>query len=401
MKSLNRMLGLSLALLMILTVCPALRPAAEDQPPVHLYIYDGEPGNSNLIETREVAYGEAGGAVEDPIPPQEGLYFYAWVYPVNGGEEYCVYDPEAPLTEDLCLGAWFDWIEFCVNVYIYDQETVDEWYWIWYGDPGIELTEPSRQGYEFTGWYTDPDLTKPYDPAAPILEETTIYAGWAELLPFVITEQPREVVTIDESVSLTVTASGGRAPYRYGWEFSTDGENWTICGAEWSADPAIDLPSGDGRRYRCFVQDAAGEYIVSDEITITRVAPVHLTLLDGGAGEPLVLPLLPGAPGGVLTAPVREGLVFGGWYYDPDFHLPYDPAAPVLNDLSVYAKWIVRDDSADLNGDDTSSILDVTALLRYLSTGDPQVVVLERVDVNGDGTCSILDVTALLSYLGG
>lgn len=106
-------------------------------------------------------------------------------------------------------------------------------------------------------------------------------------------------------------------------------------------------------------------------------------------------------PGGALAAPEKTGFTFGGWYYDIDCTEAYDPAAPVLNDLSVYAKWIVRDDSADLNGDDTSSILDVTALLRYLSTGDPQVVVLERVDVNGDGICSILDVTTLLNILAG
>ena len=53
----------------------------------------------------------------------------------------------------------------------------------------------------------------------------------------------------------------------------------------------------------------------------------------------------------------------------------------------------------DLNGDGVESILDVTALLRYLSTHDPQFAIVEKVDVNGDDTDSILDVTALLKAL--
>ncbi len=40
-----------------------------------------------------------------------------------------------------------------------------------FGEPG----EPGREGETFFGWYTDRALTKPYDPAAPILEDTELF----------------------------------------------------------------------------------------------------------------------------------------------------------------------------------------------------------------------------------
>ena len=47
-----------------------------------------------------------------------------------------------------------------------------------YGAPA----EPGREGYTFGGWFTDKELTKPYDPAAPILEDTNLYPLWVKIV---------------------------------------------------------------------------------------------------------------------------------------------------------------------------------------------------------------------------
>lgn len=40
---------------------------------------------------------------------------------------------------------------------------------------------PTRIGYDFTGWYTDSAATQSYDFSEKIYQETTLYAGWADV----------------------------------------------------------------------------------------------------------------------------------------------------------------------------------------------------------------------------
>ena len=42
-----------------------------------------------------------------------------------------------------------------------------------------QATDPYREGYEFTGWYTDKECTKPFNVLEdPVTESMTLYAGW-------------------------------------------------------------------------------------------------------------------------------------------------------------------------------------------------------------------------------
>lgn len=40
------------------------------------------------------------------------------------------------------------------------------------------ITEPVKNGYVFTGWYLDPELTKPYNKDESVTASMTLYAGW-------------------------------------------------------------------------------------------------------------------------------------------------------------------------------------------------------------------------------
>ena len=41
-----------------------------------------------------------------------------------------------------------------------------------------EPVEPTKDGFYFTGWYTDKDCTQLYDWSEPVTEGITLYAGW-------------------------------------------------------------------------------------------------------------------------------------------------------------------------------------------------------------------------------
>ena len=47
-----------------------------------------------------------------------------------------------------------------------------------YGESAKKPKDPTKEGFEFSGWYSDAALTVPYDFASPVFENTTLYAKW-------------------------------------------------------------------------------------------------------------------------------------------------------------------------------------------------------------------------------
>lgn len=45
------------------------------------------------------------------------------------------------------------------------------------GTPLAPPQAPTRSGYRFTGWYSDYDLTRPWDFNAPVTADMTLYAA--------------------------------------------------------------------------------------------------------------------------------------------------------------------------------------------------------------------------------
>lgn len=41
-----------------------------------------------------------------------------------------------------------------------------------------DVEDPTREGYEFTGWYMDPDCTLEWNDDTKVIQETKLYAGW-------------------------------------------------------------------------------------------------------------------------------------------------------------------------------------------------------------------------------
>ena len=46
------------------------------------------------------------------------------------------------------------------------------------GNKAVEPEVPVKEGYTFNGWYTDEELTTPYDFDTPVDSDITLYAGW-------------------------------------------------------------------------------------------------------------------------------------------------------------------------------------------------------------------------------
>lgn len=46
-----------------------------------------------------------------------------------------------------------------------------------YGET-VDVADPTRQGYTFSGWYIDPDCTVQWSKSDKVTDSLTLYAGW-------------------------------------------------------------------------------------------------------------------------------------------------------------------------------------------------------------------------------
>ncbi|MGN8914293.1 InlB B-repeat-containing protein [Anaerofustis butyriciformans] len=65
----------------------------------------------------------------------------------------------------------------------------------------LEPVAPTREGYEFAGWYLDEELKTPYDFESEVKDNITLYAGWKE-----------EKITLTVPFTTTVEVSGNASP---------------------------------------------------------------------------------------------------------------------------------------------------------------------------------------------
>lgn len=62
------------------------------------------------------------------------------------------------------------------------------------GDKAVKPADPTKDGYEFAGWYTDSGLTKAYDFSSKVTGSITLYAKWTEAED----DQPVQEVTFSD-----------------------------------------------------------------------------------------------------------------------------------------------------------------------------------------------------------
>lgn len=67
--------------------------------------------------------------------------------------------------------------------------------------------------------------------------------------------------------------------------------------------------------------------------------------------QPIVLPWGASIDVSQVAVPTRDGWKFEGWFADEAGTTPFDPAAPVLADTTVYAKWSKLDDGSGADPD--------------------------------------------------
>lgn len=181
-----------------------------------------------IYDKQLVAEGDR--AREPKAPGRSGYTFEGWYTKAEGGREY---DFDDAVTENLVLYAhWAEkdtpyvpgepiypdqgntelvYVTFDLNYDGADEASVVE---LEKGSTVAEPEDPTREGYVFTGWYTDAAAETAFDFSTAIDANLTLYAGWQaeeEGEDGMVSGSMSGVVTVNSVVSLTTDSSSATA----------------------------------------------------------------------------------------------------------------------------------------------------------------------------------------------
>lgn len=187
----------------------------------------------------------------------------------------------------------------------------------------VEPLSPTMEGFEFSGWYAEADLTTPWNFATGVvISDIVLYARWTPL-----------------SVTATFDSQGGTAV-----------QNQTTTKGSLLIEPKSPVKEGN---------IFAGWY---NNVTLTTLwnfatmqLTIDITLYAKWVAEESSITVIFESNGGSLVqnqlvdvggfiiepkAPSKEGVLFVGWYSDPQLTKMWNFAENVVSlNTTLYAKW--------------------------------------------------------------
>ncbi len=264
------------------------------------------------------------------VPENDGYRFDGWYWYPNPSS-FVPYDFNSKVTSDVSIYAkWTLWRHVTLVFNNGDDDLVIN---VGNGEKMDEPEEPVREGYDFGGWYVDPELTNKWNTFnVPIEQDYTLYAKWipqTHTASFEIiedTENAIESQTLLYPAVLTRPVDPVREGYYLdGWYTDED------CTEQFEG---FDKPLPED--IELYAKWELQEYTVVFETDGgTEIQSLTLNYQD------------------MITAPedpLKDGMVFDGWYSDEDCTIPFvnfDKAIIDFEDrvskepvvIIIYAKW--------------------------------------------------------------
>ncbi len=135
---------------------------------------DFETLGGSLGDQENPVYVVSGDTVTQPADPTfEGYRFDGWYKNASYAVEY---NFSTPVTTDLKLYAKWTRL-WTVTFMLYDGQSLEQT--VPDGDSMVKPEDPNRPGYDFAGWYSDPDCTNKWPNFdIEITKDYTLYAKW-------------------------------------------------------------------------------------------------------------------------------------------------------------------------------------------------------------------------------
>lgn len=326
-------------------------------PTTHLITYEpndaGGPPAEGVPGDQEVIDGQTA-SLSTAIPTRAGYRFTGWnTAPDGTGTAYEPGQSVGPFYADLTIYAQWERIEHTLTYHgndaggptaqnIPDPQTI-------YEGQAVSLSDliPTREGYRFTGWNTQPDGSGAvYQPGAsfgPATADADLYAQWEAIPPILhlLTYEANDVggppaqdipgqqeVREGDTVALS-SVIPTRTGYRFaGWNTAPDGSG---------------TPYQPGQTVGPFYADLT---IFAQWLRVEHTLTYHGN--DEGGPPAQWIPFPQQVPEGQVISlpdaiPTREGYLFTGWNTRPDgsgtSYQPGGAFGPIFSDADLYAQW--------------------------------------------------------------
>ena len=291
--------------------------------------FNGYPGGGYFTEKVD-----AGEKVSQPDnPSREGYTFGGWTTDYEGTTPY---NFDSEVTENIQIyGQWIKNVNVVTFKFNADQQP-DSVVNVEVGEKVSVPSEPSREGYTFTGWYLDALCTQPYDFNQVVTEDLILYCGWqrsAISITFNLNYTGAvPAVTINSALNTAVTVPTDLVLERYLYAF----EGWFTKAFPGAEDQPVDLSQG-----------------FNDDIVLyakwTR-AFYEVTFVSGVAGiENSVITVPVSSPVAVPPAFEREGYTLDSkWYRDVEL-ITEANLSNITDDVILYAKWNINHYTVSFN----------------------------------------------------
>lgn len=183
------------------------------------------------------------------------------------------------------------------------------------------LPTPTRQGYQFDGWYIDDDYAVLFSIKSPIVEkETTLYAKWSRIVENIVISFDSDGGSIIEPMVYPpgVTITSPTTPTKTGNTFS----GWYTDLDYTSLYTFSTMPSSNLTLYAKWVVNT---YTITFEVNGGSTVEPISDLFGSIVNEP--------------SMPVLSGHIFKGWFTDTSLTTPYLFSTIPETNITLYAKW--------------------------------------------------------------
>ena len=254
-------------------------------------------------------------------PTKDGYTFEGWYKDSNLSTPWSFEND--PIKEDTTLYAKWSKQNYTVQFNTYGGSSIQAGH-VEYGEKVTKPSDPTKEGYNFLGWYTEPNLLTLFDFEQAIKNDTTLNAKWGVNLYVVDfnTNEGSKVasITTDYNTSISIPTEPKKTGYTFvgwykdselndAWDFATDKvtQNTTLY-VKWKLNSyEVSFETNGGTQ----VESTAADYN-------TKITPPN--------------------------EPIRLGYTFGGWYKDTDLITQWSfEENLVTENTKLYAKWISND----------------------------------------------------------
>ena len=228
---------------------------------------------------------------------------------------------------------------------------------------------PTRTGFVFGGWYTNSNLTNPFNVTTPITSNISLYAKW----------NPIELISIDATYlstdQLIIGTSINKDNISVYANYS-DGSKTKLTNGEFTISPAVVTSIGTNVITVSYQSKIKTVSVIGKENPANITTYVMSFNTNGGSYINPITGIVKGSTITLPAVPTKAGYNFGGLYTDGNLTNAFLVTTPIIANITLYAKWnpIPADNNKTLRSISATYNGETVFLGNYISRNNVAVI---------------------------